>query len=189
MAWKYTTRQHAADFAGIQESGIRDEWSDWVEALIDRRSGKVITEATQTERYDGTGSDTLNLSKTPIISVTAVSILNANALDGLTAILNVSDVVVYDRYIRLQNGEFPYGKKNIEVTYVAGDGLTDYIFEYTECLCIAQIVNFMNNKRVDGSARMATAQRIGETQPRTPSLHRKLNEIINDNIGSRIRFG
>ena len=116
-------------------------WDDLLNSLISEISykaqditGRVLTEATYTEYYDGTGTDTLYLRQGPLVSVSAVYSVSYGS-DGAggrteeTSELDASNYVLDGLRsenwrgcgkIRLLGGVWTEGVRNWKVTYTAG---------------------------------------------------------------------
>jgi hypothetical protein len=130
MAWTYVSRDVVAHLTHVSEENLQDEWSNWVEALIQEHMGyeTIGTNTTITsEKHDGDGSNVLFVKKPPIISVTELKL-------GSTSPTALSSTAykVYGQYVKLvsnpsytiaysnETNIFPVGTQNIEITYVSG---------------------------------------------------------------------
>jgi len=116
-------------------------WDDLLNSLISEISnkakditGRVLTEATYTEYYDGTGTDTLYLRQGPLVSVSSVYSVSygsdgAGGRSESTSLLDPSNYVLDGLRdenwrgcgkIRLLGGTWTEGVRNWKVTYTAG---------------------------------------------------------------------
>lgn len=186
MAWEFVTKTEAAAFCGTTEDFLQDSWSAYIEQLIKDRYKDSTSSNTYTEKHDGDGTDTLFVENTPITSVTNLKFLD---LTGEVINYNSSAFHVYRDYIRLDDGIFPVGKQNIEVTYTAGESTVNPRVKMAELLALSYFVKFMTGKRGDQSIRFDTAQNVGRNQfsPK-PSIYRRISSIIEEVVPQRIYF-
>lgn len=105
-----------------------------VSDLMEKRMGRTIAEATYTEYYDGTGTDTLLLKQGPLVSVTSVETVEYSDAGSGVRQETLTAVDQADRLegglrsegasgvgsIRLISGAFTRGRRNYKVVYVAG---------------------------------------------------------------------
>ena len=63
MSYNYTTKIKVSALSQIPTTDLNDEWSDWVEALIDEYVGESYTGLTThtAEKHDGDGSGILGV--------------------------------------------------------------------------------------------------------------------------------
>ena len=116
-------------------------WDDLLNSLISEISarakditGRVLTEATYTEYYDGTGTDTLYLRQGPLVSVSSVYSVSYGS-DGIGGRTETTSLLDSSSYvpdglrsegwrgcgkIRLLGGTWTSGTRNWKVTYTAG---------------------------------------------------------------------
>jgi len=154
MAWTYVSKEIIAALYKVEESDLKDEWSDWVEALISEHYGYAYVGATVTvsdEAHNGDGTPYLYVKYPPIASVTSVSV-GSTTPTALTS----TTYKVFDDHIELINSPtsplsmsmsgvratFPEGVQNILTTYVSGLATVPKIVEFTAAQMIAEIAKF-----------------------------------------------
>lgn len=100
--------------SGTSEDALISRLIDQATDFIHSYCGRIFPQASYDEYYDGDGTEGLLASQYPIQSVTLLSV------GGLSR--DPSSYVVYGQLglIRLKNGAFPRGKKNIRLQYTAG---------------------------------------------------------------------
>lgn len=186
MSWTLITKAEAANFCGVSESTLRDAWSDWIEQLILKMYSKQITTATYTEKYDGTGTDTLYLDKVPITSVTSVKLKEPL---WESSPYSLATIYVYTDRISLSSGVFPEGTQNVEVVYVAGVGSVDARLGMAEAIALSYLLKYMQGNHGDSGLKWAVAPETGANQfsPK-PGVVPKIRQAIQDIIPIRARL-
>jgi hypothetical protein len=186
MAWLYVDKALAADFAGVKASFLKDEWSDAIEALIRNEYKYHLNISSFTEYYSGDGTNLLFLKKTPIVSLTNVSIIGPSSL---TSVILNDYFITHTKFIEMTSGVFPEGHNNIVVEYTGGVDGVDPRVQFAEMACLAYLVKFLVGNRGEDTIKFASAPAIGTNQfsPR-PGVVKKMQEIIRDIIPSPIRF-
>lgn len=163
MAWVLCSKEDVMALHPVSEAELRDEWSDWVETLIQEHLGtpflgeeQVITN----EYHDGDDSNFMRVSKPPIVSVQAVRV------NGLA--LSASDYVVFPYFIQLVAETFPRGTLNVQMDYTSGASTVSANVRMTAAAMIVAIVNYRKRSGADSSLKWSAAdQKMGEEDPNT----------------------
>ena len=182
MPWQLVTKEEAASCIGINQSAVQDIWSEMVEGLIFEDYKHTFGTPTEaTELYDGTGTDTLFLRRTPITAFSAVQIDNTTI--PISSFSVVGNTLIYP-------GKFPVGTANISVTYTAGTDTVDPRLKFAELSALAYIWKFYVAERGDDSIKFSNAPSLGTNQysPR-PGLVKKVKEVIRDLVPARVKIG
>ena len=166
MSYNYTTKIKVSALSQIPTTDLNDEWSDWVEALIDEYVGESYTGLTThtAEKHDGDGSGILFVDHPPIVSVSAMSV------DAST--LTDSDYKVYNSYVKIisdplssvsdalyQRTVFPEGQQNVSITYVGGSATVPKRIEMAATQMIAQIALVYKREGSDASLKYSRVTR------------------------------
>jgi hypothetical protein len=179
---------------GISETDVADE--SRFKRLIAMASAQIKGYCKRTfavisvtaEALDGSGTDTLELNQSPIISVSALSI------EGVA--VDISEVKVYPDYIRFAGGGgynprlrgdsrlFPEGVQNVVVSYQAG--YAEVPAEISDA-CALQVVFLMNlaNKQgiISETNQVANASTTYAQSPLSPFVRATCNRYR----GQRLR--
>ncbi len=109
-----TTVKEYLGVSGTSEDALLSRLVDWATDLIHSYCGRIFTEASYDEYYDGDGTEGLLVNQYPISAVTSLEV------DGIS-----KDTSAYALYgplglLKLKSGKYPKGKKNIRLQYTAG---------------------------------------------------------------------
>lgn len=143
----YTTKAKVAEYLGVNESDINDDWIEWASRYIDLYTCQKFSPIIVTEKYDidRLKESTLMLDNYPIINITEVK------NDGI--VMNLNDIAIYndegflkikDSFITssssiLEVGFFARGIQTIEVTYEYGHATVPKIVEWIATILTATI--------------------------------------------------
>lgn len=193
MAWEVISRGQVAALSGLNESEIRDEWYDWVIAIVREETPYEYFGVTATitgETHDGDGTNLLVVRYPPIVSVSSLSISDSAVTSTYYKI--------YDHYVLLTqtdenilNPVFPVGTQNISITYVSGFQNTpgDLIFAIANAIEIIALHKLRGASVAD--LRFDTAEEsAGTPQYGVPvsSLQATVRRIIRASGRKRINF-
>lgn len=163
MAWEFCSKQDVMDIHPIDESALKDSWSDFVQGLIVQHKGNPYLGNPTTvsdEYHNGDGTDIVFVNKPPILSVTSLQLNGSSLLS--------SDYIVSSNHIQLRYGFFTKARANIVLTYESGVDLADIddTVRFCAALMIVAIVNYRGRMGADSSIRFANAEvKEGEKTP------------------------
>lgn len=198
MAWTLTTKAICAGLSGLPTTAYRDEWSDWVEGLIEDMAGiKYIgtTATVSAELHDGDNTDTLRVKFPPVISVTTL------LCSDMT--IGSSDYKVYPWGVRLVSSEgselkesmvrhprFPAGVQNVSITYVSGKASVPDRVQLCATLMINEIAKVQSREGSDASVKYGMVEPGMDERPTEfdIGLHKKLRAIAHSILQPRTRF-
>ncbi|MFQ5956176.1 MAG: head-tail connector protein [Candidatus Brocadiales bacterium] len=100
--------------SGTSEDALLSRLVDWASDLVHSYCGRIFTEASYDEYYDGDGTEGLLANQYPISTVTSLEV------DGIQK--DVSSYTLYGQLglLKLKSGTFPKGKNNVRLQYTAG---------------------------------------------------------------------
>lgn len=201
MAWTYIGKDEVANLYNIDTTDLRDEWSDWVEALISEYLGYTYIGTTTTitdEEHSGDGTPALYVKYPPIVSVTEVKV-------GTTSKTTItsSSYKVFDDHIELINSEktsvaealngpttvFPVGVKNVSISYVSGLADVPKTVEFTAGLMIAEIAKYYQRGGSDASVKFVPtsfSRGEGSAVVAQRGLAATLQSIMRHNLRKRV---
>lgn len=195
--WHYTTKAIVSAFSQIPEADLSDSYIEWVEKLIDNFTDTTYTgTTTYTETYSGDDTGILPLKHKPIVSVSDLSVDDAD--------FTSSDYKVYDEHIELVSttqtevsnalyraSVFPVGEKNISVTYIAGSAIVPKNVELAATQMVALIAMINKREGSDASLKYSkTTRNDGDsnTVTETYGLQSGLNSIMKAYLQKRWKF-
>jgi len=201
MAWTYISKEKVSNLYNVDTSDLRDEWSDWVEALISDHLGYAYIGTTETitdEEHSGDGTPSLYVKYPPIVSVTEVKV----GTTSKTTITSTS-YKVFDDHIELINSKktniaqaldgpttvFPVGVKNVSISYVSGLASVPKTVEFTAGLMIAEIAKYNQRGGADASIKFVPAtftRGEGEAVVAQRGLAATLQSIMRHNLRKRV---
>jgi hypothetical protein len=133
MAIAITTIEKVKDYMGITDTDkdlLFTDWLEYVSGAIEDHINQPVVSREVTEYLDGNGSDTIWLNRGRIISLKGTNEAERLAslqydVDGTwTDLLTDEDDLFIDGnpnwFIQLLDSTFPYGTKNIKITYNCG---------------------------------------------------------------------
>lgn len=188
MAWTIVEQSLALSFCNTTDAVLLDEYSDIVEGIIFSRYKHLIGQDTFTEVLDGDGTNFLELSNTPIISITSVNILSP-VVENQSSVDITSAILIRGTRIVRKNSPFPEGYANIEVEYVGGTDTIDTRLQLAELASLAYLVKFFTANRGDDSIKFMSAPTLGQNQySASPGIVRKIISTMDDLIPKGLKF-
>lgn len=100
--------------AGTSEDALLNRLKDWATDLIHSYCGRIFTEASYDESYDGDGTEGLLVNQYPVSTVTLLEVSGA--------LKDASSYALYGQLglLKLKSEKFPRGKNNVRLQYTAG---------------------------------------------------------------------
>jgi hypothetical protein len=176
MAWSYTTKAIVTELYKFPEASLKDEWSTWVESLINEHMGYAYigTSATITdEKHNGNGSSSVYVKYPPIVSVSSLAIgsVTPSTLDSTSyKVFDDHIELIYSQVTELSTAiyggksTFPIGVQNITITYVSGLASVPAIVQLTATQMIGEIAKFTSRGGADNSQKFTpAAQTMGQS--------------------------
>lgn len=146
MAWTLCSKDDVLELVPGSRAELKDSWSEQVEHLIRqylRQPNLGKTETVTDELISGDGSSILVPDKTPIISVTSLTV------DGV--LLMADEYVVFKNRIQLKYQTFTKGILNVEISYVAGDTDIDPVVTLAASTMIVAMLTYRRRSGADSS--------------------------------------
>jgi hypothetical protein len=115
-------KKQLADAAAYSDAAILAKELE-IRRFLERACGVAFVPATYREHVDGTGTDTLYVTKARPLAVTACVIYDSDMVaDETFDATDIADLAYYDegRIVRRSEGYFLKGGKNVLVTYLHG---------------------------------------------------------------------
>ncbi len=192
MAWEAVSVIEVAKISGTSVDTIRDVWYDWAVGIIGRISGiyNIGDIQTVTEVRDGNGMDRISVHKTPISSVTSVTVDGYAVGSGDYTFDDVS--IVFEDTLptnpHLATMKFNRGSKNITLVYESG-AADDYAVGLTIALIVKE---FSRIERSEGAEAHLQFYQVGKNRateaPLTEwGLHGKIQGITKSLLGEKFK--
>ena len=192
MAWEAISENEVAKISGTSADKMRDVWYDWAVGIIGRVSGiyNIGDITTVTEVRDGNGMDRISVHKTPINSVTSVTVDGYSVSSGDYTFDDVS--IVFEDTMptnpHLATMRFSRGSKNVTLVYESGAAA-----DHSVGLAIALIVKeFSKIERLEGAEAHLQFYQVGKNRateaPLTEwGLHGKIRGIARSLLGEKFK--
>lgn len=202
MAWVLCSREDVSRYLGLSEDRIDDYFSEWVEGLIEEHVGTSYSDIATThtdEEYDGDGTDTLMLRHFPVTSVSSLSVDDAAVgtsqykvySGGFIRLVHSKDSPILDA-MNFPGATFPFGQKNVKVTYIVGQTAIPAHVRFCAVQMIAQIALVHERMGGEGSLAlsMASTRQAGDRDRPTwtADLTGKMNTIMRNMLGRKWRY-
>lgn len=199
MSWNYTSKDKVVAFAQVPTGLLEDEWSDWVEALIDEWMGTTFvgTSAHLNELHNGDNTPTLFVDHPPIVSVSLLEV------DGGNFVL--PSYVTYPYYIELiessdsqvstslyRSHVFPSGVGNVKISYVGGSSVVPKKVEMAATMMVTAIATYASREGADASlkwSRVITTDGTNQTQTESSGLPSTLDGIMKKLLPRKVLIG
>ena len=196
MAWTYTTKAKVVSLSKCATADLQDEWSNWVEKLIDKWTGTtyVATTSYTSEVHSGDGTSSVFVDHPPIVSVSSIVVD-----DGAVA---SSEYVVFSHWVELTTypttlvadalyytNAFPVGVGNIEISYVGGSATVPANVELAATQMVGAIAMVADRQGADLSlkySRMTENTGDAETVTERLGLQATLRSIMRAYLGPRV---
>lgn len=150
-AWTLCSEQDVRDLQTMPAT-IPETWSEMVEGMIREHTGLTmlgLTEDTFTQYISGDNSNIIRVKKSPIVSVTSLTI------DGVS--VDSANMYIGSYSIQLLNGlVFTYGTRNVIVTYTAGSGSITTDIRMAAAQMIVAVNNYYGRGGSDASMKWST---------------------------------
>jgi hypothetical protein len=170
MPWTLVSKAVVAALHTVDADSLQDEWSEWVEDMIQDRVGIKYLGTTATitdETHNGNGTLAVYVKYPPIVSVASLSIGTSTP----SAISSSSYKVFTDRVelinspgtatstaLRYPNYVFPVGTQNIQVSYTSGLDTVPPHVQFIAARMVAEVAKSYQRMGSDGASRYIPAQ-------------------------------
>lgn len=193
MAWEAITKAEVSDISGAREGDIADVYYEMAVALLEYAAGmyNIGNLTAVTDTIDGTGTKRVALPRSPVNSVTSVSVDDV-VLDSSTYTHDDRYVILIDDFTTnpyALSDAFPVGSKNVSVSYVSGES-SNKLYGLAVALIVTELIRQKVGEAADarvqfGSTNRSDARSISR---KYVGVHTRLMEIVNTLFGRRTRM-